>query len=89
MTRTEYCNQIRTAGFQIRPLWQGRTEAISADTTRFDVTCYAVSRRDGVWITNMVLRDFDGGISVYFESQSLRVDDDVALLRNLAGQVAA
>jgi len=89
MIHTEYCNKIRAAGFQVRLLWQGKTEADPADINHFDITCYAVSRGDGARITSMVLHEFDGGISVYFKSQSLRVSDDIDFLRDLAGQVAA
>lgn len=87
MTRTDYCNIIRDAGFRVRPLWQGKTE--DPDGPRFDLTCYAIYGPDGSWLTNMILRSADGGVFVFFESPSIRHADDIAFLRDLTKRVAA
>ena len=88
MTRTEYTNKLRKAGFSVRPLWQGKTED-PAPKPRFDLTCYSVYAVDGTWITNMILRATNDGISVFFEPASIRVSDDIAFLRSLAPESAA
>ena len=88
MTRTEYVTKLRKAGFRVRPVWQGKTED-PAPEPRLDLTCYSVADADGTWLTNMILRGTLDGISVFFESPSIRVSDDIATLQNLAKQVAA
>lgn len=82
MTRTEYANKLRDAGFSVRPMWQGKTE--DPQGPLFDLTCYAVHSKAGDLITHMILRDLDGGIDVFFSSPAIRVSDDIATLRRMA-----
>ena len=86
MTRTEYTNALRKAGFSVRPAWQASTDCSAA---RRDLTCYAVHAPDGAHVTDIVLRDLGAdGLDVFFASRSLRAADDLAHLRWLAQEAA-
>ncbi|KPQ06170.1 MAG: hypothetical protein HLUCCA12_12020 [Rhodobacteraceae bacterium HLUCCA12] len=81
MTRTEYANALRKAGFSVEPMWQGKTE--DPEGPRFDLTCYSVHGPDGDFLTQMILRDHVGGIDVFFASANLMVSSDLEYLRSL------
>jgi hypothetical protein len=87
MTRTEYTNAIRRAGFSVQPVWQAESKASSSGK---DVTCYRVHSAAGGYITDLVVRDISGGdgLDVFFASPHLRVSDDLAQLERLARGIA-
>lgn len=85
MTRTEYTNAIRRAGFSVRPLWQARSDIAGRNC---DLTCYAVHAASGAPVTQLILRDWDGGVDAFFACPGLRVSDDIACLEQLVAQAA-
>jgi hypothetical protein len=92
MTRTEYANTLRAAGFTVRPVWQGKTE--DPEGPRFDLTCYEVHARTpggvpGEYVTQMIVRDLETGLDVFFASPSIRAADDIRFLREIAERKAA
>ena len=92
MTRTQYVNTIREAGFTVRPIWQGK--CADGEPHRFDLTCYEVHAHTqgglpGDYVTQMIVRDFGDGLEVFFVSPSIRAEDDIRHLRQIAHRPAA
>lgn len=87
MTRTEYTNALRKAGFAMQPAWQATT---NGERLGKDVTCYRVSAADGSYLTHMIVQQIPeiDGIEVFFASPNLRAADDIDHLKRLAKETA-
>lgn len=86
MTRIEYTNRLRAAGFRVSPQWQGRSEGGDG---HLDTTCYTIHTAEGAFVTRIVVRAAGGGLDVFFESGNVRASDDIVELRRLAARRAA
>lgn len=88
MTRTDYTNALRRAGFSVQPTWQGRSDHCEIGR---DITCYTVCL-DGQHITDVVVKEFIGhdapGLDVFFVRRNLTISEDIAQLLSLANAQA-
>ncbi|MCB1401268.1 MAG: hypothetical protein KDJ82_16240 [Rhodobacteraceae bacterium] len=87
MTRTEYTTQLRKAGFSVRPAWQAASGETGAAPR--DITCYLIYSADGRYLTQLLVRDCEGDLDVFFASPNLRTVDDIVFLKRLDREAAA
>lgn len=88
MNRLDYTNRLRRAGFTVRPGWQARS-ADAETPTGYDLTAYAVYGADGSYLINIIVRQLDHGVEVYFASTNNMVEANIAQLQRLAREQAA
>ena len=80
MTLKDYLKKLNDAGFMARFLWAARELG-----AKRCVKCYAIYGKDAALLTSIVIREYDeDGVGIYFCSETLRIEDDIARLKDIA-----
>lgn len=83
MTRIQYLDRLYGEGFRFKLLWQAQQTSHSG--IEGNASGYAIYGSDGTLLTSIVMYEYDrDGLAVFFCSETLRIEDDIARLKDIA-----